>query len=668
MTELDPRPIPAALPPPELAALADALAAADPQAQAATIDLAFARLPGPPGLSPAERMSRLGRALLRLDRPAEAEAVFRQAVAADPASVPALKGLGRCLNRRRAWPEALEVWRDLIDLAPGWPEARRQTVRLLCRLGRDGEAGELVAEAILSGRLTPAAVADLLEACGLARPAEGVLRRSLPVSRAQLVGLLIRDGRIGEALALDPDGLHRLPRWRAVASGLLAYGIAAPFPVRGAEPADDLLLPERLVDTLEELRPAPVALRPGTVTKVTSTLGPGGAERQLVLTAEGLHDGSGGFDVDVVCLAAGRPDARFFQDRLERRRIAVHEILPRTAALDRLRTAGYGYVLPALELMPAELSRVVTGLLPHLAARRPSLVHGWQDMAGLTAALAAGLVGLPTTVVATRSLAPDRKFVRNRRYLRPLMRELALRGRIRLLNNSRAGAEDYARWLDIDPALIRIVHNGLETEALVAEAAAAPLDRAAVGLPADGPVVGGVLRLSEEKRPALWLDAARRIAEERPDAAFLLTGDGPLRHLVAAAAAEPPLRGRLVWLPRREDVAALYRLMDVLLLTSRLEGLPNVVIEAQALGVPVVAPDAGGCAEALDPGRSGLLVRPADAAEFAAAVGMLLDRPALRRAFAGHAPGFVEERFSLDRMIRETVEVYREAGPDRPPQ
>ena len=58
--------------------------------------------------------------------------------------------------------------------------------------------------------------------------------------------------------------------------------------------------------------------------------------------------------------------------------------VPRAAALDRLRTAGYGYLLPALDLLPAELSRVVTGLLPHLAARRPSLVHGWQDMAGLT--------------------------------------------------------------------------------------------------------------------------------------------------------------------------------------------------------------------------------------------------------------------------------------------
>ena len=212
-----------------------------------------ARLPFPPGLPPAERLSRLGRALLRLERLAEAETVFRQAVAADPASVPALKGLGRCLNRGRAWPEALEVWRRLIDLAPGWPEPPRQTVRLLCRLGRDGEAGELVAEAILSGRLAPAAVADLLEACGLARPAEAVLRRSLPVSRAQLVGLLIRDGRVGEARSRSiPTASTACPVGAPSRAVCWPTASLTPFQARraraGRRPAP---APSALIDTLE---------------------------------------------------------------------------------------------------------------------------------------------------------------------------------------------------------------------------------------------------------------------------------------------------------------------------------------------------------------------------------------------------------------------------------
>src|SRR5262249_11571167 len=101
-------------------------------------------------------------------------------------------------------------------------------------------------------------------------------------------------------------------------------------------------------------------------------------------------------------------------------------------------------------------------------------------------------------------------------------------------------------------------------------------------------------------------------------------------------------------------------LLDVFLLTSEFEGTPNVVLEASLMGVPVVATDAGGAAEAIQEGVTGFVVRSASAAQIATQVVHILKDPAFSEQVALSGPRFVLERFGLERMIAETIALHRD--------
>jgi glycosyltransferase involved in cell wall biosynthesis len=182
--------------------------------------------------------------------------------------------------------------------------------------------------------------------------------------------------------------------------------------------------------------------------------------------------------------------------------------------------------------------------------------------------------------------------------------------------------------------------------------------RARAGISASAPVVGSVLRFSEEKQPLLWVDVARRVGDYRKDVVFLMVGDGPLREEARRRAQASGIGSRIVMPGYETDIAVALAAMDVFLLTSRLEGLPNVLIEAQALGVPVVTTDAGGAAETLDETRSGFAVFPHCADVLAQTVLKVLGDDAWREAARQAAQRFVRERFSISRMVEQTLDAY----------
>jgi hypothetical protein len=141
-------------------------------------------------------------------------------------------------------------------------------------------------------------------------------------------------------------------------------------------------------------------------------------------------------------------------------------------------------------------------------------------------------------------------------------------------------------------------------------------------------------RLSPEKNPLLLLDAIAAIRERDPRWRLVIAGDGPMRLAVTAAVAARGL-GEVVALagevPNGPKLWELYRSSHAFLHVSLTEGLPQVLIEAHAAGVPVVATDVGGVRAALGDGARGLLVPPRDAAAAAAAIGRLADEPELRQ-------------------------------------
>ena len=298
--------------------------------------------------------------------------------------------------------------------------------------------------------------------------------------------------------------------------------------------------------------------------------------------------------------------------------------------------------------------------LTEFRRRRPQVVHAWQDSTNLSAVVAALLAGVPRVILCARSVRPDNPRRRLKRFMQEAYQAVLGHPAVVLSNNSRAGADDYARWLGLDPATVEVVYNGIDFDALEAsvDLGAARAARASLGIPPDAPVLGSAFRMSEEKRPSLWVEVAGAVARHNPRAHFIVCGDGPERRDMAELALRLGIGDRLHLPGPQANIASWYKAMDVVMLTSRHEGLPNVLLEAQCLGVPVVAPDVGGMSETVWQGVTGWTIKDADAAALAERVLYCLGDPGWRQRAQAAAPPFVKERFGMAAMLRRTLEVY----------
>jgi glycosyltransferase involved in cell wall biosynthesis len=183
------------------------------------------------------------------------------------------------------------------------------------------------------------------------------------------------------------------------------------------------------------------------------------------------------------------------------------------------------------------------------------------------------------------------------------------------------------------------------------------LDRFARGTRVfDGPLVGNVARLAEQKGHRDLIAAAPKVLERHPDVHFVVAGDGELRDELGTLAA--PLGGRFTFLGPRDDVPDVLASLDVFAFPSRFEGLCLAVIEAQAAGVPVVATPVGGIRETVREGETGWLVPPHDVDALAERISWCLDHREEARTVAAEAQLRVRERFSVKRTVEATLALY----------
>jgi glycosyltransferase involved in cell wall biosynthesis len=169
--------------------------------------------------------------------------------------------------------------------------------------------------------------------------------------------------------------------------------------------------------------------------------------------------------------------------------------------------------------------------------------------------------------------------------------------------------------------------------------------------------VGFIGRLVEQKDPLLFLDCLELL----PEFEATIVGGGELEERIKAEIARRRLSNvkMLGALPRREALQALSK-MVVLVMTSRWEGLPILALEAMCAGVPVVAVDVGGIGEAIEDGRSGILVRSRSPAELANAVRRVAEDENFRDSIVGEAYHRVRRLFTEDTMLHEIGKVYQQ--------
>lgn len=182
--------------------------------------------------------------------------------------------------------------------------------------------------------------------------------------------------------------------------------------------------------------------------------------------------------------------------------------------------------------------------------------------------------------------------------------------------------------------------------------------RSDLGLPPKGPVIGGVGRLSEQKGYIYLLRALPEVMAAWPSIRLILVGDGELRQSLEAETARLGISEAVRFVGARQDVDRLYHVMDLLVLPSLWEGLPTVVLEAMASGIPVVATDIPGTRDLVQDKRTGWLAPAADPGGLARAILAGLSDADERAEVAHRAAIEVAPHYSLKNIARQYEELY----------
>jgi glycosyltransferase involved in cell wall biosynthesis len=216
------------------------------------------------------------------------------------------------------------------------------------------------------------------------------------------------------------------------------------------------------------------------------------------------------------------------------------------------------------------------------------------------------------------------------------------------------------------------VPSGVELpsrDAAQAEARSRVSLREELGLPANAKLIVTVAALAPHKDHATLLAAAAIVVRTRADAHFVWAGEGECRPALERRRRELSLESRVHLLGFRDDASALQVQCDLFVLSSYLEGLGTALLDAQALGLPIVATAVGGIPDVIENDANGRLVPPRDPAALAAAILEALDHPERAARWASHA-GETVRAFSADAMVEASLREYRrilepEDGPAR---
>jgi len=323
---------------------------------------------------------------------------------------------------------------------------------------------------------------------------------------------------------------------------------------------------------------------------------------------------------------------------------------PHLARLDVEETRVTPLDIPR-DMSPTSLGRLLGRLVSLMRAERYTIVHTHNSITGAIGRVAARLARVPLVIHTTHGF----HFHENMSALRRLPWVAAERWLSRfcdlLLCQNRQEVEEIRR-LGIRPRRgVCHVGNGIDLGQFRPRARMVENER---------PALLCVARLETVKNHPM-LFRAFGILRRRHDAVLKLVGEGPLRERYERELAAAGLADAVEFLGYRYDVPELTAAADVAVLTSVKEGIPRALMQAAAVGVPVVATDVKGTREVVENAQTGFLVPLDDAETLAERLGRLLDDAELRRQMGTRAAQYAREHFDEEQVVQRLVRVYRNA-------
>jgi glycosyltransferase involved in cell wall biosynthesis len=358
------------------------------------------------------------------------------------------------------------------------------------------------------------------------------------------------------------------------------------------------------------------------------------------------------------------------------------EYIAQERGLELIRIPGLGR-----EVSPKSDLLTLVHLYQQMRRFRPDIVHTHLSKAGAVGRLAARLARVPIVIHTYHNNIFQGYFSKRRAalFLR-IERALARCTDAIIVLGEGQERELLAHGIG-RPGQLRRIPLGLELDPFLRTEACRGELRRQLRVPDDIPLIGIVARLVPIKAHNLFLDAARRVAMLRPDAHFVLIGDGELRNPLEQQALDmgfrvqthqpdqPPLNrvplkvssqnagtgaacSTAHFLGFRSDLPTIYADLNVLVLCSISEGLPVSIIEAMASGCPVVSTEVGAIRDLVIPGETGLLVPAGDVEGLSRGILEIIDNPARSAVMVQHGRAHVSPHFSIERMERELRRLY----------
>jgi glycosyltransferase involved in cell wall biosynthesis len=294
------------------------------------------------------------------------------------------------------------------------------------------------------------------------------------------------------------------------------------------------------------------------------------------------------------------------------------------------------------------------------------IVHTHCAKAGIVGRIAAQRAGIPVVVHTFHSFswqvahgfhasalqnhlssARKRSYIAIERYVASLTDAL--------ITVSESGKQEVLDRKLAPPEKLTKIYSGVDLNRFTARSASRTKLCRMLGLDPSRPVVGTIGRLSIQKAPLDFVQAAKIILRQKPEVQFVLVGDGPLAAAVREAIGS---ESRIMMLGFRDDVPEMLALLDIFVLSSLWEGLGRALTEAMVMGLPVAATAVNGVLELVTHKKTGMLSPPREPVRLAENIMWLLDHPEEMREMCARARERVMQSFGAERMVQQIEELY----------